>query len=228
MSYLIYKCHINDKSILQIRLCYNIAVTHRKAGQGNTNALKLDCSTSVLYWWQDYALFLYRLLTALSPPQLLHVAGLSYIAASGTCHYIRHMPVISAHCQPSTSLQVAGMQYIDVSETGPLPTCKAALTALLALILSAHFIKWGISIIYLSCFVQTLILTLRFSRNNMLCISLVRQIVYQIGLISVAHCCPLVLREDITQMWQDVSYIWKYYIIKCNKMLVIFTYNEKH
>ncbi len=33
------------------------------------------------------------------------------------------------------------------------------------------------------------------------------------------------LIEDITQMWQDACHIWKYHIIKCYKMLVIFKLN---
>ncbi len=41
------------------------------------------------------------------------------------------------------------------------------------------------------------------------------------------HCCPLVLIVDMIQIWQDPCHIWKYYIIKCYKMLVIFTYNDK-
>ncbi len=69
--------------------------------------------------------------------------------------------------------------------------------------------------------IQKLILALRFYRNNNLCISLVRQISFSIHFISVAHSCSLVLTEDITQIWQDVCHIWKYYIIKCYKMLVI-------
>ncbi len=36
--------------------------------------------------------------------------------------------------------------------------------------------------------------------------------------------CPSLLIEDITQMWQDACHIWKYYIIKCYKILVIFAY----
>ncbi len=59
-----------------------------------------------------------------------------------------------------------------------------------------------------------------------MCISLVRQIGFPIKNISVAYCCPFVLIEDITQMWQDAYHICKYYIIKCYKMFVIFTYNE--
>ncbi len=47
-----------------------------------------------------------------------------------------------------------------------------------------------------------------------MCIDLVRHIGFSIHFISVAHCCPLVLIEDITQMWQDAFHIWKYYIIK--------------
>ncbi len=31
------------------------------------------------------------------------------------------------------------------------------------------------------------------------------------------------LIEDMAQMWQDACHIWKYYILKCYKMLVIFT-----
>ncbi len=65
-------------------------------------------------------------------------------------------------------------------------------------------------------------------KNNSLCISLVRQIGFPIHFISVAPCCPLVLIEDITQMWQDACHIWKYYIIKYYKMLIIFTYNDRH
>ncbi len=67
-----------------------------------------------------------------------------------------------------------------------------------------------------------------FFLNNSFCISLVRQIGFLIHFISVAHCCPLVLIEDITQVWQEGCHIWKYYIIKCYKMLVIFTYNGRH
>ncbi len=63
-----------------------------------------------------------------------------------------------------------------------------------------------------------------FKRNNSLCISLVRQIGFPIYFISVAHCCPLVLMQDITLMWQDACHIFKYYIIKCYKMFAIFTY----
>ncbi len=59
-------------------------------------------------------------------------------------------------------------------------------------------------------------------------ISLVRQIGFPIHFISVAHCCPLKLIEDITEMWQDACHIWKHYITKCYKMLVMFTYNERH
>ncbi len=42
-----------------------------------------------------------------------------------------------------------------------------------------------------------------------------------IHFILEAHCCPLVLIEV-------ACHIWKYYIIKCYKMLVIFTYNDRH
>ncbi len=59
-----------------------------------------------------------------------------------------------------------------------------------------------------------------------LCISLVRQIGFPVHFISVALCCPLVLIADITQMWQDACHIWKYYIKKCYKMLVIFTLDD--
>ncbi len=76
--------------------------------------------------------------------------------------------------------------------------------------------------LYLSHFVQKLILALSLYRNNSLCISLLRQIGFPIHFISVAQCCPLVLTEDITQIWQYACHIWKYYIIKCDKMLVIF------
>ncbi len=55
-----------------------------------------------------------------------------------------------------------------------------------------------------------------------MCISLVRHIGFPIHFISVARCCPLVLIEGITQMWQDVCHIWKYYIIKCYKIRVTF------
>ncbi len=48
-----------------------------------------------------------------------------------------------------------------------------------------------------------------------LCVSLVRQIGLPIHFISVAHCCPFVLIEDITQMWQDGCHIWNYYNMKC-------------
>ncbi len=64
-----------------------------------------------------------------------------------------------------------------------------------------------------------------FLKKYSLCISLVRQIGFPIHFISIAHCCHLFLIEDITQMWQDACHIWKYYIIKCYKSLVIFTYN---
>ncbi len=56
-------------------------------------------------------------------------------------------------------------------------------------------------------------------------ISMVRQIGFPIHLISVAHSCPLVLIENITQMWQEACHIGEYYIIKCYKILIIFTYN---
>ncbi len=55
-----------------------------------------------------------------------------------------------------------------------------------------------------------------------------RQVGFPIHFISVAHWFPLVLIEDITQMWQDACNIWKCYMIKCYKMLVIFTYNDRH
>ncbi len=61
-----------------------------------------------------------------------------------------------------------------------------------------------------------------------MCISLVRQTGLPIHVISVAHCCPLVLIEDITLMSQDACHIWNYYIIKCYKMLVIFTNYDRH
>ncbi len=64
--------------------------------------------------------------------------------------------------------------------------------------------------------------------KNSLHISLVRQIGFPIHFISVAHSCPVVFIEDITPIWQDVRHIWKYYIKKCNKMLVIFTYNDRN
>ncbi len=55
-----------------------------------------------------------------------------------------------------------------------------------------------------------------------------RQTGLPIHVISVAHCCPLVLIEDITLMSQDACHIWNYYIIKCYKMLVIFTNYDRH
>ncbi len=43
---------------------------------------------------------------------------------------------------------------------------------------------------------------------NSLCIILVKHISFLIHFISVSHCCPLVLIEDITQMWQGcLSYL---------------------
>ncbi len=66
------------------------------------------------------------------------------------------------------------------------------------------------------------------TENNSLCISLVRQIGFPVHFISVEHCCHLVLIEDISQMWQVACHIWKYYIIKCYKMHVIVTYNDRH
>ncbi len=100
------------------------------------------------------------------------------------------------------------------------------------MILCMSLIVWSVwhfyFMLYLSHFVQKLILALSFKRNNSLCISLVRQIGFPIHFISVEHFFPLVLIEDISQMWQDACHIWKYYIIKYYKMLVIFTYNDRH
>ncbi len=53
----------------------------------------------------------------------------------------------------------------------------------------------------------------KFLRNNSLCISLVRQIGFPIHYISVAHCCPLVLIENITHNYKEQ---------------VIFKYNDWH
>ncbi len=36
------------------------------------------------------------------------------------------------------------------------------------------------------------------------------------------------LIENITKLWHDACHIWKYYIIKCYKLHVIFTYNDRH
>ncbi len=58
--------------------------------------------------------------------------------------------------------------------------------------------------------------------NNSLYMGLVRQISFPLYFITVAHCCHLVLIEDITQMWKDACHIWKYYTIKCYNILVIF------
>ncbi len=57
---------------------------------------------------------------------------------------------------------------------------------------------------------------------------LVRPIGFPVHAISASHCYTIVLMEDITEMWQDACHIWKYYIIKYYKMLVIFTYNDRH
>ncbi len=61
-----------------------------------------------------------------------------------------------------------------------------------------------------------------------LCFIVFTQIGFLIHFISAAHCCPPVLIEDITQIWQDACHIWKYDSINCYKMLVIFTYNDRH
>ncbi len=54
--------------------------------------------------------------------------------------------------------------------------------------------------LYLSHFAQKHVLAVSFERNKSLCNSLVRQIGFPIHLISVAHYCPLVLIEDLTQI----------------------------
>ncbi len=75
-------------------------------------------------------------------------------------------------------------------------------------------------ILYLSRFVQKLVLV--FTEITV-CVLMVRQIGFPLHFISMAHCCPPVLILDITLMWQDACHIGKYYIIKCCKMLVIYT-----
>ncbi len=79
--------------------------------------------------------------------------------------------------------------------------------------------------LYLSHFVKKLISAYIF---KYITVYLLRQIGFPKYFISVAHCCPPVLMDDITETWHDDCHIWKYYIITCYKMLAIFTYNDRH